>query len=146
MNDRSFVYVIHIGTTAAQLWEALTTGEFTQQYWGGRRIESSWEVGSPVSHIKPDGGIDWQGEIVECNPPQKLVYTFKGQGDHWEGEPSRVEFTISPSGPTTVMLRIVHDQLSEKAFQGISMGWPAILSNLKSLLEGGSTLAYHWKG
>jgi uncharacterized protein YndB with AHSA1/START domain len=146
MNEQSFVYVIHIGTTPEKLWEALTSGEFTQKFWGGRRIESDWKVGSPVKHIKPDGGIDWQGEVLECEPPKKLVYTFQGQGEHWEGAASRVEWTLSPSGADTVMLRLVHDKLSEKAHQGISMGWPAILSNLKSLLERGQPLSYYWKG
>lgn len=146
MTDRSFVYVIHIGTTAEALWQALTQGDFTQQYWGGRRIESDWKVGSAVRHLKPDGSVDWQGEVLECDPPRTLSYTFQGQGEHWEGEASRVVLTISPSGPTTVMLQIVHDRLTEKALQGISMGWPAILSNLKSLLERGEPLAYHWKG
>ena len=147
MNDRGFVYVIHIGTTPEKLWEALTSGEFTSQYWGGRRIDSDWQVGSPVKHVKPDGGIDWQGEVLECNPPQKLAYTFYDPADARQAAaPSRVVMTISSSGPETVMLHILHDRLTEKELQAISMGWPAILSNLKSLLERGTPLAYHWSG
>ena len=146
MNDKSYVYVIHIGSTPEKLWDALTQGEFTQQYWGGRRIESDWKIGSPVKHIKPDGGIDWDGEVLEYDPPKKLSYSFQGQGEHWEGEPSLVEITISPSGEGTVMLQIAHSRLTDKALQDISMGWPAIFSNLKSLLERGAPLSYYWKG
>ena len=43
-----------------------------------------------------------------------------------------------------VKLTLTHDELDEKDekfFAGISQGWPAVLSNLKSLLEGGSPLA-----
>jgi uncharacterized protein YndB with AHSA1/START domain len=76
-------------------------------------------------------------------PTQETVLHLQGKGENWENEPSRVEFTISPSGPSTVMLQIVHDQLSEKAHQGVGMGWPAILSNLNSLL--GTTLEFYWK-
>ena len=37
-------------------------------------------------------------------------------------------------------LTLIHDELDEKDdkfFKGISGGWPAVMSNLKSLLEGG---------
>jgi uncharacterized protein YndB with AHSA1/START domain len=39
-----FVYVTYVATTAEKLWQALTDGEFTRRYWGGRRIESDWQV------------------------------------------------------------------------------------------------------
>jgi len=147
MNDRTYVYAIHIGTTAEKLWDALTLGEFTQHYWGGRRIESTWEVGAPVRHIKPDGSNDWQGEILECDWPKKLAYTFYTPGgDEDPQNPSRVTWEISPSGPSTVLLQITHECLSEKKLKGISGGWPAILSNLKTWLESGAPLAFYWKG
>jgi len=41
---------------------------------------------------------------------------------------------------------VVHDQLVEKTHESISNGWPAILSNLKTLLERGEVLEYYWKG
>jgi Activator of Hsp90 ATPase homolog 1-like protein len=50
-----FVYVTYINTTPEKLWEALTDGEFTRQYWGGRRIESESKVGSSVRHVREDG-------------------------------------------------------------------------------------------
>jgi uncharacterized protein YndB with AHSA1/START domain len=140
-----FVYAIHIGTTAEKLWQALTNGEFTRQYWGGRAIESSWEVGAPVKHVKPDGGIDWQGQVLVAEPPKKLVYTFAGS-DWNEGEVSQVTWTITPSGPDTVMLQLQHEQLTDERRRGVGMGWPAIVSNLKSLLESGTTLNFFWKG
>jgi uncharacterized protein YndB with AHSA1/START domain len=50
-----FVYVSYIATTPEELWQALTDGEFTRRYWGGRRIQSDWNVGSPVKHLREDG-------------------------------------------------------------------------------------------
>ena len=65
MAQTEIVYVTYIATTAEKLWEALTDGEFTRRYWGGRRIQSDWKVGSPVRHVREDGGIDWQGEVLQ---------------------------------------------------------------------------------
>jgi|688.fasta_scaffold13025_11 hypothetical protein len=53
MEKPQFVYTLFIATTAEKLWQALTTAEFTQQYWGGRRHETDWQVGSPVKIYKP---------------------------------------------------------------------------------------------
>jgi uncharacterized protein YndB with AHSA1/START domain len=58
------------------VWQALTDGEFTRRYWGGRRIESDWQVGSPVKHVREDGGVDWQGEVLQSERPRLLSYTF----------------------------------------------------------------------
>jgi hypothetical protein len=49
---------------------------------------------------------------------------------------------------STVKLMLLHEDLLEKdirkdegKFEGFNNGWPAILSNLKSLLETGSILS-----
>lgn len=79
MGESEFVYVAYIATTPEKLWEALTDGDFTQRYWGGRRIQSDWNVGSPVRHVRSDGGIDWQGEVLQSQRPHLLSYTFHMQ-------------------------------------------------------------------
>ena len=63
--NSSFVYVIFIRTTPEQLWTALTSAEFTQQYWIGMHQESEWKPGSPWRLVFPDGRIADAGEIVE---------------------------------------------------------------------------------
>jgi uncharacterized protein YndB with AHSA1/START domain len=72
MSKPPFVYVTYINTTPEKLWEALTDGEFTRRYWGRRRIQSDWSVGSPVRHVREDGGIDWEGEVLQAQPPRLL--------------------------------------------------------------------------
>lgn len=154
MSKPDFAYVIYIDTTPEQLWKALTEGEFTRQYWGGRQIQSDWTTGAPVRHVKADGSLDWRGEVLEASPPHRLSYTFSPDNDDempgYEGEkvdldkpekPSRVTFEIAEY-MGQVRLTLIHDQFEEnsKVLQGISVGWPAILSSLKSLLEGGSPL------
>ncbi len=159
MSEQKFVYVTYINTTPEKVWEALTNGDFTYQYWAGRRIESDWKPGSRVRHLMEDGGIDWDGEVLECDPPRRLAYTFDVRlnagkknvdsecGCHGSGEPpSRVTFEIE-SFRDKVKLIVTHDQFppDSKVLPGISKGWPAILCGLKSLLETGEALFPDWR-
>jgi hypothetical protein len=53
-----------------------------------------------------------------------------------------VVFTLEPYGKL-VKLTLTHEDFAgaSKLLDGISKGWPAILSSLKSLLETGTALA-----
>lgn len=148
MDKPRFVYVTYIDTTPEKLWEALTGGEFTFQYWAGRRIESDWRPGSPVRLVREDGGVDLQGEVLRAEPPRFLSYTFGAVGpDGRLQEPaSRVTFEITRS-MGHVKLTLTHDDFpaDTKILDGISQGWPAILSGLKSLLERGRALFPDWR-
>jgi uncharacterized protein YndB with AHSA1/START domain len=140
MDKPKFVYVTYINTTPEKLWSALTGAEFTQKYWFGSRVQSEWKAGSPLK-ILTEGDKDWQGEVLQCDPPRLLSYRFQvpGRTEHF----SRVAFQLEQLGPV-VKLTLTHDELDEKDEKfntGISLGWPAVLSNLKSLLEGGRPLA-----
>ncbi|HTN82148.1 MAG TPA: SRPBCC family protein [Sorangium sp.] len=143
MSKPEFVYVTYIASTLEKVWEALTTGEFTRQYWGGRTIQSDWRPGSSVRHVKEDGSFDWEGEILEADPPKLLSYTF---GNKHGERPSRVTFELTLLGPH-VKLTLTHGDFAEdsKVLPAISNGWPAILSSMKSLLETGKALYPEWR-
>jgi len=148
MDKPQFVYTLFIATTPEKLWTALTTPEFTQQYWGGRRHETDWQVGSPLKILKPDGSFEVQGEILTNEPPKVLAYSW--QSLTLGGQPSRVTFELSPYPATEgsiVMLKITHDEFAPDANIALAaLGWTAILNNLKTLLETGKPLAYAWQG
>lgn len=148
MDKPQFVYTLFIATTPEKLWAALTTPEFTQQYWGGRRHETTWQVGAPLKILKPDGSAEVQGEILQCEPPKLLAYSWLSST--LGGQPSRVTFELSPYPATEgsiVMLKITHDEFDPGANIALTaMGWTAILNNLKTLLETGKPLAYAWRG
>lgn len=139
MSKPSFVYVTYIRTSPEKLWRALTDGEFTQRYWSGRRVESDWKVGARVTFWH-DGKASDSGEVLECEPPRRLSYSFHVEFvEELRSEPpSRVTFEIEKLG-AQVKLTLTHDgfEPGSKVLAGISTGWPAILSSLKSLLETG---------
>ncbi|QFZ23918.1 ArsR/SmtB family transcription factor [Saccharothrix syringae] len=134
-----YVYVTYIESTPEKVWEALTDPEITAAYWAHHNV-SDWQPGSAWAHRRADGsGIDdVVGVVVEADPPRRLVATWADPAD--SAKTATVTFTIRPHG-AIVKLTVEHADLwDEGARAQVSRGWPAVLSNLKSLLETGRAL------
>lgn len=121
---------------------------------------SHWRKGSTYGMAHDVVGLVLSGPdqvILESDPPRRLAYTWhtitpewaaavgmnEDTADIWRAEPrSRVAFDIEDVGHGTVSLTVVHDgfEPGSHVLHGISEGWPAVLSSLKTLLETGSTL------
>lgn len=137
----SFVYVTYVRTTPEELWRALTDPDFTQRYWGGTRVVSDWTVGSRVGLWNGDREMD-SGQVLECNPPRRLSYSWKVGHSGYEHEAaSRVTFEIRQVGEQ-VQLKLTHDDFEpgSKVFEAVSTGWPMLMASLKSMLETGKVL------
>lgn len=139
MSKPEFIYVTYIETTPEKLWEALTDSAFTRRYWFDTEVRSDWKVGSPLALVM-SGKVTDTGEILEADRPRRLSYTFKHEVDEdiRNERPTKVVFTLVPYG-NLVKLTVTHEGFAtgSKLLDGISKGWPAILSGLKSLLETG---------
>jgi uncharacterized protein YndB with AHSA1/START domain len=136
------IYEIYVKTTPERLWEALTNSEIRQKYHFGTGIDSDWTVGSTVEiGSKQQGVILGDGEVLEIDPPHKLVLTMRALwGDDVKAEGfSRVTYQITPLGDSCHLV-LTHDQLREGANEQIYGGWPMILSGLKTWLETGELL------
>lgn len=140
MAGSQFVYVTYIRSTQAKIWEMLTTPEFMKQYWGAT-ADCDWKKGSPWSLKLNDGRIGDTGEILESDPPNKLVIKWRNEFRpelKAEGY-STCTIELEPANGAT-KLSIVHssEAAESKLIHAVAGGWPRILSNLKSLLETGS--------
>jgi uncharacterized protein YndB with AHSA1/START domain len=137
-----FIYITYIETTPEKLWEALTSSEFSKRYWWDTSVVSDWKVGSPFSLVL-NGRTTDVGEILEADRPRRLAYTFQHilNEEAKQERPSRVTFALEPHGKL-VKLTLTHEDFAEGSVvvDGISKGWPAIMSSLKSLLETGTAL------
>lgn len=141
MARSTFVYVTYIRTTEQKLWSALTDPEFMKQYWFGMHCESRFTAGSPWKLVNDSGEVWDAGEIVEADPPRRLVIRWQHQMRpelKAEGA-SLCTMELAPAGQA-VKLTITHsvEREGSKLVEAVSGGWPRILSNLKSLLETGS--------
>jgi uncharacterized protein YndB with AHSA1/START domain len=141
MARSTFVYVTYIRTTADKLWSALTTDtEFMKQYWFGCHAVSQWIAGSPWKLVSPEGQTIDSGEIVEADPPRRLVIRWQNHKPELSVEGhSQCTMELERIG-TTVKLSITHtiERDPSKFIAAVTGGWPKVLSNLKSLLESGS--------
>jgi uncharacterized protein YndB with AHSA1/START domain len=140
----AIVYTIYIASTPEKVWQALTTAEFSRQYFSGLAVELEQKVGGAFVVRLPDGSVHISGEVIECDSPRKLTITWNV---NW---PELVEklgvtlvtYEIEPAGDAVrLTLTQAHDRpIDEDILSGGRAGWPAILSSLKSLLETGSAL------
>jgi uncharacterized protein YndB with AHSA1/START domain/DNA-binding transcriptional ArsR family regulator len=136
------VFEVYIRATPERVWQGITDGELTRQYYFGSPISSEWTQGARFEMTSPDGGEVWvEGEVLEVEPPRRLVQSFRA---HWDAEmeqqdPSKVTWDLEPAGEAT-RLRVTHEDLTQAAERQVSGGWPQILSGLKTLLETGEPL------
>jgi len=137
------VFEIYIRTTPERLWEAIVDPDIRSKYnFGAAMFTPELTPGSHYEMRSPKA--DWvlgEGEIVEVDPPRRLVHTmvaFFSEEVKNEGT-SRVTWEIEPVGDSC-RLTVTHDQLREGANAQLFGGWPMILSGLKTWLETGELL------
>ena len=148
MNIDSFrpdiVYTIYIASTPDQVWQALTSAEFSRKYFFGFAVEAELKAGGTFVVRAPDGSVHIDGEVIECAPLRRLTITWNV---NWPGLVEKlgvtlVTYEIEPAG-NAVRLTLIesHDRpVDDDILSGGRSGWPAILSSLKSLLETGAAL------
>jgi uncharacterized protein YndB with AHSA1/START domain len=159
------VYRVYIKATPEAIWDAITSPEWTHRYGyggyadydlrpgGAYRATSDEEMRKQAAAAGlplPDVMVD--GEVVEADPPRRLVQTWRLVMDPETAAEglTRLTWEIEPSGPGVTRLTVIHDltgapktaALVAGGFEGEGAGggWAEVLSDLKSLLETGKSL------
>jgi len=147
MAKPQFVYVTYIRSTPEKVWAAMTEPETVKKFWFGMNVVSDFAPGSPWSLSFEDGRVADTGEILEADPPRRLVIRWRNEFRpelKAEGY-SRCTMLVETAeyypgmGGTAVKLTIQHALEAEggQFIEAVSGGWPKVLSNLKSYLETG---------
>jgi uncharacterized protein YndB with AHSA1/START domain len=160
------VYRVHIKATPHAIWDAITKPEWTQRYGYGGRGEYDLRPGGTYRGLTseemkkegaarglqvPDVAVD--GEVIEADPPRKLVLTWRMVMDPElaaEGF-TRLTYEIEEGQGGVTKLTVVHDLegapklavllAGGREAEGAGGGWSWVLSDLKTLLETGKRLA-----
>ena len=143
MAESHFVYVTFIRTTVDKLWQALVEPEFTRQFWFDTVQESEWKPGASWRIVKPGGGAVDSGEVIEIDPPRKLVLKWRNEmfPEMTAEGYSRLTYELEQKGES-VKLTLTHvmEKADSKFIKAVGGGWPIILASLKTLLETGDSL------
>jgi uncharacterized protein YndB with AHSA1/START domain len=153
------VHEIYIKAPQEQIWEAITSPEWTAKYGYGAAVELELKPGGKYRYKAsdkmrgmglPETIID--GEVFEADPPRKLVHSYRWlftDQNKAEGF-TRVTWEIEPTPAGFCRLIVTHEMenapimaaatVAKFSLQG-GGGWSWILSDLKSLLETGKTMA-----
>jgi uncharacterized protein YndB with AHSA1/START domain/DNA-binding transcriptional ArsR family regulator len=152
MDRPEFVYTSYIRTSPEELWKALTDPAWTRRWWDATELHSDWQVGSTVRWEHHRVTLDYPEQVVlECDPPRRLSFTWHTMTPEWAdsvdidralqaeiaAEPrSVVTFEVEPVDEF-VRLTVLHGnfQPGGRLLGMISQGWPALLPQLKALLE-----------
>ena len=78
------VYRVYIRATPQAIWDAITEPEWTERYGYGGRAEFDMRPGGAFRTLTNDamramgaGDVAVDGEVIECDPPRKLVQTWR---------------------------------------------------------------------
>ncbi|KGF66906.1 polyketide cyclase [Hoeflea sp. BAL378] len=139
----SFVYVTYIRSTPEKVFEAITRPDIARRYWGHENV-SDWQTGSQWQHVRANDArtVELVGEVLEISPPSRLVISWANASQAADPDArSRVTFDIVDYDDM-VRLTVSHDELEAGSgmANGISKGWPVVLSSLKSFLETGTPI------
>jgi uncharacterized protein YndB with AHSA1/START domain len=147
MERTRFVYVAYIASSPGKVWNALIDPQMTEKYWQHENV-SDWKAGSRWEHRRCDTKktLDMVGKVIQSVPPRRLVLSWAEPDDaNNEEKHSRVTIDIAPYRDG-VRLTVDHEALEpdSEMLEGITRGWPMVISSLKSLLETGRALPVLW--
>ena len=153
------VHEIYIKASPQAIWEAITSPEWNAKF--GYRSPQFYEL-RPGGAYRAESNAQMQaiglpktvidGEIIESVPPRKLVQTFRfmfTEEQKKEGF-TRLTWEIEPTNSGFCRLTLTHEldgaptmaaAVSTPFNEMGGGGWNWILSDLKSLLETGKTMA-----
>jgi uncharacterized protein YndB with AHSA1/START domain len=139
------VYQVFIKATPERIWQAIVDPEWTQKYLYGTRAEYDLRPGGAFRSVAADtGDLMVDGEVLEVDPPRRLVQTWRFLYDEEltaEGF-TRVTYEIEPGEDGVSKLTAIHElEGAAKTAAHVAGGWSYILSGLKTLLETGKPLA-----
>lgn len=137
------IYKTFINAPCRAVWEAMTEGDLTVQYFYGTRVASDWGAGDPIIYTYPDGSVAADGEVLAIDAPHRLERTFHARWDpDLEAEgPVREVWILSEEGGITALTLELYGVTAESAtYAEFTGGYAYIISGMKTLIETGSGL------
>jgi uncharacterized protein YndB with AHSA1/START domain len=151
------VNVVFIKATPDAIWQAITEPAFNDRYGYFSKSEYELRPGGAYRGFANDAmrehgapGVIIDGEVLEADPPRRLVQTWHAMfSPEMAAEPpTRLTWEIEPAFGETCKLTVTHEtdaapltgEMTSGRHADAGGGWAWVLSDLKSLLETGSSI------
>ena len=151
------VFQVSIKATAQAIWDAITNPEWNRRY--GYQSPSEYELRPggafrtlATAEMKQFGGPDViiDGEVIESDPPRKLVQTWRPlwDADTLAEGAKRLTWEIVSGADGVCTLTVTHEVANAPKTRymitgkdpNAGGGWPFMLEDLKRLLETGTAM------
>lgn len=144
MGTPDHIYKAYINGSQADVWDAITNPDKTEQYFYKTRVESDWEVGSSMNYYYAGSGeLASDGEIIAIDAPNRIEFTFQARWDPdlvAEGPAREIWRLAEINGMVELTIELYDTPAGSKTLEDFSQGFPYIVSGLKSLVETGKAL------
>jgi uncharacterized protein YndB with AHSA1/START domain len=146
----AIVAEIHISAPPERVFQAISNADELQRWFGGspecpvKNWQIDARVGGRYSYLSKKGSVaingvsefECHGEIIECDPPHVLAYTWIG---NWHDDPKTrtlVRWELTPKQGGT-QVRVTHGGLASLpvARKDYADGWPGVVEQLKKFVE-----------
>ncbi|MGC2241452.1 MAG: SRPBCC domain-containing protein [Acidimicrobiia bacterium] len=144
MSKPDHIYKAYIAAPAVLVWDAITNGDRTVEYFYNTRVDSTWEVDAPLSYTYPDGTVAADGRVIAVDAPHRLEHTFHARWSEELSEegPVRQVWALSERDGMTELTVEIYDMAEGTAtHRDFTEGIPFIVSGLKTMLETGKAMA-----
>jgi uncharacterized protein YndB with AHSA1/START domain len=158
--DAIQIYAVYIKATPEAIWDAITKPEWSQQYGYGGLVDYDLRAGGAFQSRADDAmkgypgvpDVIVDGEVIETDPPKKLVQTWRMlmDADNVEGFTTLTYEIVQSSRPGVAKLTVTHDLTNapglaemvagRRESEGAGGGWNEVLSGMKTLLETGQPM------
>jgi uncharacterized protein YndB with AHSA1/START domain len=133
-----------IAATPERIWAALTRPEVISDWMSGTRVQTTWEVGAPITWTGEYDGHAYQdtGEVLAVEEPQMLSMThyspLMGDDDVPENYHTLV-YTLTPTDSGTRLELSQDGCKNDEQAQLFSQNWQGMLDSLRTHVEAQDT-------
>jgi uncharacterized protein YndB with AHSA1/START domain len=134
---------VQVDAPPDRVWQALTDPEQIAEYMAGSRVETTWQVGDPITWSGEYDGKSYQdkGEVLVVEPGERLSVTHFSPLMGQEDEPANyhtLDYRLSDEGGGTRLTLEQDGCDSPEQADTFSANWQSMLDGLKRTVENGS--------
>ncbi len=129
----TILWRLHLKSSPARVYRALSTGSGRAAFWA----ESAEEHDEKIHFVFP-GGIEWDGRVLQANPPSQYVVQYYGN--------TTAAFTLQDDGQGGTDLTLTDTGVSPQNRTEVIAGWVSVLMALKAAVDFGVDLRTHDPG